>query len=607
MAALLFWSFIRAHEPSIHGLEKFMDFGFVNSILRSDYFPPKDLWLAGESINYYYFGHLVTAVLTKFSFLKPEVTYNLMISTLFALTFTGAFSIGVNLWHKFSTSRPHPEQKRHSELVSESREQILKQVQDDNVDFKVIIVGFLAAFMVSFSGNLHTIYAFFENYNLENPVPFWQLKPDINFSGYWYPNATRFIPFTIHEFPLYSFVVADLHGHVINIPIVLLTIAFIISIYFNNKHSKWNYILLGFLIGTLAMTNILDAPIYILLFSITVFFRKKLSSLKDIVIVVILAFIFSLPFWLNFKPFGQGIGLLCAPDFLVNLGKVGPFLFEENHCARSPFWMLIILYGFFYFIFYGFFFKIRKHINQTDNLILILLLFSTVLILIPEIFYVKDIYPAHYRANTVFKFGFQAFIVLSICASYMIMRFYHQIRWKPFHIPYSIFHILFLSLILIYPYFAIRSYYGELKTYTGLNGLKYFQNLYPSDYNAVSWIQQNIKGQPVILEAVGESYTDYARISSNTGLPTIIGWPVHEWLWRGSPDEGSKRVEEVKTIYEDVDLIKTQEFIYKYNIKYIFIGTLERQKYPNMVESKFNTLGTIVFQNDQTVIYQLPK
>ena len=586
---LTFWAFIRAHEPSIHGLEKFMDFGFINSILRTEFFPPKDLWLSGETINYYYFGHLIEALLTKLSFLKPEVTFNLMIATIFAFTFTCSFSIGANLWHFFSHKDSGP----------------ASQGEQARMTIKIILCGLLAAILVSLAGNIHPIYTFFENYSTENPVPFWQLKPKFNFDGYWYPNATRFIPLTIHEFPLYSFVVADLHGHVFNIPIVLLIVALIISIYFKEKTHFGYYLLFGFLIALMLMTNVLDGPIYLLLFSLIMIFRHKYYAFKPILLVILISINFSLPFWLNFKPFSQGIGIICAPDFLVSLGKVGPFLFEGSHCARSPFWMLVILYGFFYFVFYGFFFKIRKQITSADNLILLLMLFASILILIPEIFYVKDIYPAHYRANTVFKFGFQAFIVLSLASSFMIFRIYHNIRW---HLPLilnSIFLILLLSLILIYPYFAIRSYYGELKTYSGLDGLNYLTNQYPSDYSAILWIKNNIKSQDVILEAVGESYTDYARISSNTGLPTVIGWPVHEWLWRGSPDEGTKRQEEVKSIYEDTDLFLTQNLIKKYDIKYIFIGTLEKQKYPALQEDKFSTLGQIVFQDGESKLYQL--
>ena len=65
IASLFLWVKVRGQEPSIHGLEKFMDFGFMNSIIKSEYFPPKDMWLAGHSSNYYYFEHLTGAVFIK--------------------------------------------------------------------------------------------------------------------------------------------------------------------------------------------------------------------------------------------------------------------------------------------------------------------------------------------------------------------------------------------------------------------------------------------------------------------------------------------------------------------------------------------------------------
>src|SRR3990172_590576 len=94
---LLFWSFIRAHNPDIHDLEKYMDFGFINSILRSEYFPARDMWFTPLSINYYYFGHLFTALLTKLSQIPSFISFNLMLATIFAFTFTMSFSIGINL------------------------------------------------------------------------------------------------------------------------------------------------------------------------------------------------------------------------------------------------------------------------------------------------------------------------------------------------------------------------------------------------------------------------------------------------------------------------------------------------------------------------------
>ena len=88
---------------------------------------------------------------------------------------------------------------------------------------KLLFLLFIVAAFLTFGAN---------EVKADNPIPFWNLQPKFNFSNYWYPNATRFIPFTIHEFPLYSFVVSDLHGHVLNIPIVLLIIALLINIFY---------------------------------------------------------------------------------------------------------------------------------------------------------------------------------------------------------------------------------------------------------------------------------------------------------------------------------------------------------------------------------------
>ncbi|MBI2039967.1 hypothetical protein HYT18_02755 [Candidatus Microgenomates bacterium] len=591
LAGLIFWSFIRAYEPSIHGLEKFMDFGFINSILRSEYFPPKDLWLTPETINYYYFGHLTVAVLTKLSFLNPTVTYNLMLAAIFGLTLSTSFSIGTSLYSFFSKNTS-----------------------------AIFLAGVLSTFLVTLAGNLQTIYAFFKNYpNPDLPVPFWQLEPMLNFSGYWYPNATRFIPNTIHEFPIYSFVVSDLHGHVLNIPFVFLMIGFLIKLYYQTKIHFRDYLLISGLLGVFLMTNVLDGPIYLILIVLLLFFKQAkfslnsiISASKQIFLIIIFMLFFSLPFWLAFKPFSSGIGVLCSPNFLTQIGRFGPLIFEADHCARSPFWMLLILYGFFYFIFLTYLFKVLKlripnmlkkipMLSPTDRLILIFTLFATVAIIIPEIVYVKDIYPGHYRANTVFKFGYQAFIILAIVSGYAITRL---IRIKP-PILYRLLSVFLFCLIAIYPYFAINSYYNGLKNYQGLDGLSYLETLYPSDYRAILWLKENIQGQPVILEAQGDSYTDYARVSSNTGLPTVIGWPVHEWLWRGSPEDGSKRSDEVTLLYEDQDLEQTKELIKKYNISLIFIGSLERQKYINLNEDKFISLGKVIFRDNQTVVYQL--
>ena len=599
-SALIFWVFVRSNLPDIHGLEKFMDFGFLNSILRSDYFPPKDMWYASEPINYYYFGHLMSAVVTKLSSIPSFISYNLMLATLFALTFTASLSLAINIF--------------------------------DNKKFSIksILSGILAAILVSFGGNLTTIYTFFKAYTpADNPVPFWQL-PFLPFNfpnGYWYPNATRFIPFTIHEFPLYSFVVSDLHGHVLDIPFVMLIIAILFSLFLKSelkiKNLKLEIPLISFLLAVMYMTNAWDGFIYLLLtllvFTFFFLYRngKKIFSwgenlyelLKNFLTIILGFVAFSFPFSLNFKPFVSGIGVLCAPSFLTDLGNLGPFLFEVNHCQKSPLWQLVLLYGFFYFFVISFilFLKFKKNykISKSDIFILVLILLSSLVLIIPEFVYIKDIYPQHYRANTMFKLSYEAFIMLSISSAYILVKLLSSIKNRILLFLFLLSSLLLISLNLIYPFLAIGSYYRDLTNYQGLNGIKYLSNLYPDDYKLINWMNKNIKGQPIILEASGDSYTDYARISANTGLPTVIGWSVHEWLWRGTYDIVAPRIEDVKTLYtgNDINLIKI--ILVKYKISYAVVSSLEREKYSNLNEDNFKKLGKIIYQNNTAKLYKI--
>ncbi|MEK7450548.1 MAG: DUF2298 domain-containing protein [Patescibacteria group bacterium] len=585
LAALLFWSYVRGFQPDIHGLEKFMDFGFVNSILRADYFPPRDMWFTPFPINYYYFGHLVTALLTKISQIPSFITYNLMIATLFSLTFTASFSIGLNL---------------------------LSQFKIKNLKLKILLGGLLTSLLVAMGGNIHSIYSFFTPYVNGSPVPFWQLifSPQNFPNAYWYPNATRFIFNTIHEFPIYSFVVSDLHGHVLDIPFVLLTIAILLSSFYSKNFKIPTLLLISFLLAIMYMTNVWDTIIYFLLvFLIILFIKPKSGIYMNLLFLMGGAFLFSLPFSKNFTPFASNIGILCAPKFLTDIGHLGPFLFEPNHCQKSPLWQLAILYGFFYFWVIAFiiFLKLnakRYKPNASDIFIGILIILSTILIVVPEFVYLKDIYPAHYRANTMFKLVYESFIMLSISSGYIIFKIFSNLRLSYFKLVVFGIGIIGLFLVGIYPYFAINSYYGGLNSYKGLNGTSYLNSLYPNDYLAIQWINKNIKGQPVILEAQGDSYTDYARISANTGLPTVLGWTVHEWLWRGTYDIPAPRINDVSALYESKDLLVTKELLKKYNISYVYVGELERKKYLYLNEDKFKQLGSIIYLNKGVTIYK---
>ncbi len=616
LVALVFWSWVKGHEPDIHGLEKFMDFGFTKSILNNLWFPAPDMWYAGLPINYYYFGHTVLAVLTKLSALDLAHTFNLMLAALFALTLTMSFSLGV---------------------------QLVRGVRGIGMRGKMA-GGILTSFLVTLAGNMQTIYAFTKGYVGENVRPFWTLAWSIGEIGeklaegmerYWYANATRFIPYTIHEFPSYSFVVSDIHGHVLSLPFVLLAVALLIHM-FNLQGDKgdkrdkgekirWGNILFyGFLCGVLLMTNALDGPIYLGLF-VVLLVATRWTNWKQIMVpaglVAASAALTSLPFLSHFTSFVSGVAINCPPAFLAN-STIGPFLFEGvEKCQHSPLWMLWLLWGF--FLFCGAFLIVRaaRKADMTERLLVVVFLFSIALIVFPEFFYFKDIYPAHFRSNTMFKLGYQAYILFSIVSGYTIVTVGFRDHYDPegkskilnpkhkIHIGRTVFLMLLapqLFLVSIYPIFAVRSYFGELRQYKGLYGLAWLKMRYPDDWQAIRWLNdQVVRELPVIVEADGDSYTDYARYSAFTGLPTIIGWPVHEWLWRGSYDVVGPRREDVRRIYESTDVNETRELLAAYGVRYIVVGLLEREKFQNLAEWKFAALGTVVFRQGITTLYQV--
>ena len=590
-AALFFWSYIKSFQPDIHGLEKFMDYGFLNSILRTTYFPAKDMWMAPLAINYYYFGHIATALVTKLSFLSSSVTFNLMLATLFACTFTQGFSLGANLIYVLKKNIRH-----------------------------ALFAGLLTAILLTFGGNLHTLYTFFTPYQNDNPVPPTQLvfSPQTFPNQYWYPNATRFIYHTIHEFPIYSFVVSDLHGHVLDIPTVLLIIAIFLVIFINPAKPNMRIsLLLGFLTAIAYMTNAWDGLIYLGVSALLIAFKaykqkKSFLSLISYLLSLFLSFVvIGLPFSIFFKPFASHIGINCAPQFLLNVGHIGPILFEQGYCQTSPLWQLCILYGFFFFwliSLVAFLLRQRakkQQITPVDVFVVGLGFLGFSLIIIPEFVYLKDIYTTYFRANTMFKLVYQSFILLMIVSGYTVVRVLSNLPKKILALCYTLFALCLLVLVLIYPYFAIMSYFNNLKNFQGLNGQTYLKTISADDYAAVKWINANIKGQPVMLEAQGDSYTDYERISSNTGLPTVFGWMVHEWLWRGTYDIVPGRIADVTSLYTSDDIVQTKQLLQKYHVQYVYIGDMERAKYPRINEQKFAIIGTVIYSHGSVKIYKI--
>lgn len=634
LISLIFWSFVRGFQPDIQGLEKFMDYGFMNSILRSKYFPPADMWFAGKSINYYYYGHYIAAFMTKLSNLPSAITYNLMMATLFAFCFSLTFSLTANLlvfWktiaHQFTASK--------------------KRAENQEKLKPIFIGGLIAAFLISLGANLHPAY-----YNFKMKI---LKKPYCNGSfNYWYPDATRYIGYcpdvedkNIHEFPSYSFIVADLHGHVSDIPFVFSFLALSLTLLtalrkkeeFSVRFFLRNF-LIPFHLAIMFMTNQWDIPIYLMVLGLVLLFglypyykdlqKTLIRAIIYGVIFCLMAIPLVLPFQLGFEPITKGIALVNARSLFYQLLVLwgAPWFFGITFCfflfgsrIKTGFKKEVFIKWFSKILGVKITLKKPKVLNEvswenlatTDIFVLILFIASTILVIIPEIIYVKDIYiPSYHRANTMFKLTYQSFMMFSVMIGYIYVR---VISSLPKGHKRSFSKLLYVGIILallIYPAYAIKGYYGnlEIKNYKGLYGLKFIERLYPDDYKAIKWLNNNLVGQPVVLEAVGDSYTDYERISMATGLPTVEGWLVHEWLWRGFYDEPGKdgpgkRNAEVQQVYENGDLTSTKNTLTRYKVKYLVVGEMERKKYPNLDEKKLQSLGRVVFQEGSTKIYQL--
>jgi uncharacterized membrane protein len=131
------------------------------------------------------------------------------------------------------------------------------------------------------------------------------------------------------------------------------------------------------------------------------------------------------------------------------------------------------------------------------------------------------------------------------------------------------------------------------------------------DYELIRWMQDNIKGTPIIIEANVPEYRWGNRITIYTGLPGVIGWNWHQRQQRAinPSDWVFKRVEDVKTFYSDTDISVAKELVEKYKVAYIVIGQLERIVYPQEGIDKFflntNDFIELIYSSEETNLFKV--
>ena len=258
------WALVASGSPGITHTEKPMDFMLLNAAYQARFFPAEDAWLSGHSISYYYFGHIIMALLSKMSGVVTSVGYNLALATLPALAGAAAFGLLYNLVRLAGGARRW-----------------------------AFAVGAMAPTMLLLLGNLVGTLEFvrIRGWGGEGLWD-WIAISGLNTGGteggafpsdfWWWFRATRVIgdspggdvlDYTITEFPAFSFLLGDLHAHVLAIPFLLLAIASALNIYCSpgrlgfgwlREHAPFA-VLTALAGGALAFTNFWDFPTFMAL------------------------------------------------------------------------------------------------------------------------------------------------------------------------------------------------------------------------------------------------------------------------------------------------------------------------------------------------------
>lgn len=618
IALFIFWTYLKGFAPDAHGTEKQMDYGFMQALMKSEYMPPEDLWLSGFSLNYYYVGQFFAVYLTKLSGVGCEYGYNLMLMMIASFAYCLPASLIYNVAKDHANSRY--ENRSHTA-----------------VEFFSILSGNLAGIAVLFAGNMHYVIKcvlapiFRSLLGIDKMAE----ATGYTFSNYWFPDATRYIGYdpdtadkTIHEFPLYSVVLGDLHAHVINI-IFVITVLAILYTYLRNRKERYRIfcpqvLLTGFFIGLFHTTNYWDFPIYfvvagaVILFTNLIIYRFKIKAWYitacQAAVVIITSKLISLPFSLSFNQISSeiakcedhspiyqllvlwGLPIICMFVYLVSLIKEQvqrtqqvSIAFEKDNLRIRPLARFI------------------RDMEGSDLFVLTIMLCAAGLILLPELIYVKDIYTGDFkRANTMFKLTYQAFIMFGIGMGYIFIRglfFEADKRVRRF----AVIGVVLLLWTTGYFGVATNSWFGNWKNTSGYRGIKcdeYMKNINLQDYDAINWINSNIEGRPVMLEVNGDSYTDYCRVSVLTGLPTLLGWRTHEWLWQSDgsgdyPEIMTERRTMIETVYTSEDLAFVSNVIRDNSIEYIYVGDCERNDFLNLLNHEMIlSLGDVVYPAD---------
>lgn len=578
---------LRAVNPDLWhpvlGGEKPMDIALLSALVRADRFPAFDPWFAGGLLNYYYFGFMPVAVLCRLTGIEPAVGYTLALGTWWALTGAGVAAVAGTLVARLRLSaRPG-------------------------------LAALAAAVLGVVCGNLR---------QWEVVWRAWREHVDVET---WFWHASRAIPAPpgeappITEFPAFTFLFADLHAHLLAMPwllaAMLLSVQVVAPAARRARDLGQAVTLGGLLVGCLAATNAWDVPTALLLLGGALLLvtwwsvpnghqpaalRQSVTLLGGLLAVAALV---SWPFWQHFVPPAGGAGLWRGSRTVWWSGLLvhGPFLLvvvpallhlvsARGRPGREP---------------------MHLWLGVTAGIGLVLIGAVEVIALRADVG----------RMNTVFKTYLQVWLLWSACipAAWLLVRRSLAGGWTAR--AFTVATALSGLLMLVYPATALGprlSYRLAPDAPRGLDGTTFMASAtlpaadaapmpLSEDLAMIRWMQDEVAGTPTIIEAQTDQYQWGGRISAHTGLPTVLGWTWHTRQQRMALPAAlvGQRRRDVRTFFESTSVDDAWRVARRYDVRYVVIGRLERQLYPQTGLDKFEAdpRWTPVFTRGLTRVY----
>ena len=240
----------------------------------------------------------------------------------------------------------------------------------------------------------------------------------------------------------------------------------------------------------------------------------------------------------------------------------------------------------------------------SHNFAFLLILMGGLLVLFTEFFFLRDQFGS--RMNTIFKFYYQTWIFWGLAAAFGSAVLLQELR-RFWAVAFRVGLAFLLIMAMVYPLLSLWTKTNGFDPPAGftLDGTAYLEIAAQEDMAGIRWLENAESG--VTVEAVGPQYSEFARVATISGQPNVLGWAGHESQWRGGRKEIGTRAEDIEIIYRTNNWEDTKNLLDSYNVRYVFIGPLERRTYL-VNESKFEQyLGEPVFKSDQVSIYEIPR